>query len=98
MPQRDFYLYFIQPNDPPRFKDDKVNDEVFFRLKGAGEEFQTALKSYAAALDLAGTSSGHAKAVITSYSIHYTKLYDMMKPSQTDAYAIPMANGGVCHG
>ena len=32
VPQRDFYLYFIQPNDPPRFKDDKVNDEVFFRL------------------------------------------------------------------
>jgi len=23
---------------------------------------------------------------------------DMMKRSQTDAYAIPMANGGVCHG
>lgn len=23
VPQRDFYLYFIQPNDPPRFKDDQ---------------------------------------------------------------------------
>ncbi len=61
VPQRDFYLYFIQPNDPPRFKDDKVSDEIFFRLKGADEEFQTALKCYAAALDLAGSSSGHAK-------------------------------------
>ena len=30
VPQRDFYLYFIQPHDPPRYKDDKVNDEVFF--------------------------------------------------------------------
>lgn len=29
VPQRDFYLYFIQPNDPPRFKDDKTSDEVF---------------------------------------------------------------------
>ncbi|MEP1704865.1 MAG: DUF6079 family protein, partial [Marinobacter sp.] len=57
VPQRDFYLYFIQPNDPPRFKDDKANDEVFFRLKGTDEVFQTALKSYAAALDLAATSS-----------------------------------------
>ncbi|WP_080806571.1 DUF6079 family protein [Desulfamplus magnetovallimortis] len=65
VPTRDFYIYFIQPNDPPRFKDDKVSDEVFFRLKPlkeTGEEFQTSLKSYAAALDLAGTSSGHAKA------------------------------------
>jgi hypothetical protein len=62
VPQRDFYLYFIQPNDPPRFKDEKKSDEVFFRLKEADEEFKTALKSYAAALDLADTSSGHAKA------------------------------------
>ncbi|MBK5931767.1 DUF6079 family protein [Halochromatium salexigens] len=66
VPQRDFYLYFIQPKDPPRFKDDKVSDEVFFRLKGADEEFQTALKRYAAALDLAATSSGHAKATYES--------------------------------
>jgi len=62
VPQRDFYLYFIQPNDPPRFKNEKANDEVFFQLKGIDEEFRTALKSYAAALDLAATSSGHAKA------------------------------------
>ncbi|MBF0431034.1 MAG: ATP-binding protein [Fibrobacteria bacterium] len=61
VPQRDFYLYFIQPNDSPRFKDDKASDEVFFRLKNSDEEFQTALSNYAAALDLATTSSGHAK-------------------------------------
>ena len=24
-----FYLYFLQPNDPPRFKDDKASDELF---------------------------------------------------------------------
>lgn len=61
VPQRDFYIYFIQPNDPPRFKDEKINDEVFYKLKGIDEEFRGALRSYAAALDLAATSSGHAK-------------------------------------
>lgn len=61
VPQRDFYIYFIQPHDPPRFKDEKVNDEVFFRLKDTDEEFEIALKSFAAALDLSSTSSGHAK-------------------------------------
>jgi Family of unknown function (DUF6079) len=61
VPQRDFYLYFIQPNDPPRFRDEKVGDEIFFRLKGIDEEFRAALKSYAAALDLSATSSGQAK-------------------------------------
>ena len=58
VPQRDFYLYFLQPNDPPRFKDDKASDELFFRLKTTDEEFQITLKNYAAALDLAATSFG----------------------------------------
>lgn len=64
VPARDFYVYFIQPNDPPRFKDEKTSDEVFFRFKPSkltGDEFQTSLKSYAAAIDLAATSSGHAR-------------------------------------
>jgi hypothetical protein len=66
VPQRDFYLFFIQPNDPPSFRDDKNSDEVFFRLKETDEEFQTSLKSYAAALDLAATSTGHARATYES--------------------------------
>jgi predicted ATPase len=74
VPQRDFYLYFIQPNDPPRrLKDEKKSDEVFFRLKTTDEEFQMALKSYAAALDLAGTSSGHAKATYESKANGFLK-------------------------
>ncbi|MEA3639187.1 MAG: DUF6079 family protein [Lamprobacter sp.] len=73
VPQRDFYLYFIQPNDPPRFKDSKEADEVFFRLKGTDEELQTALKRYAAALDLAATSSGHAKATYESKANGFLK-------------------------
>lgn len=60
-PPRDFYLYFIQPYDPPRFQDEKKTDEVFFRLTGADEAFRGSLKNYAAALNLASTSSGNAK-------------------------------------
>ena len=60
-PPRDFYLYFIQPYDPPRFQDEKKPDEVFFRLTGADEAFRGSLKNYAAALNLASTSSGNAK-------------------------------------
>ena len=89
VPQRDFYLYFIQPNDPPRFKDDKVNDEVFFRLKGADEEFQTALKSYAAALDLAATSSGHAKATYESKANGFLKkLVQWLQKHMVDSFDI----------
>jgi len=89
VPQRDFYIYFIQPNDPPRFKDEKVNDEVFFRLKGADDEFQTALKSYAAALDLAATSSGHAKATYESKANGFLKkLVQWLQKHMVDSFDI----------
>ena len=89
VPQRDYYLYFIQPNDPPRFKDSKESDEVFFRLKGANDEFQTSLKSYAAALDLAATSSGHAKATYESKANGFLRnLVQWLQKHMTDAFEV----------
>ena len=61
VPPRDFYLYFLQPFEPPRFKDEKKADELFFRFTGMDDDFRATLKTYAAALDLASTSSGYAK-------------------------------------
>lgn len=89
VPQRDFYLYFIQPNDPPRFKDDKAGDEVFFRLKKTDEEFQDALKNYAAALDLAATASGHPKATYESKANGFLrKLVQWLQKHPTDAFEV----------
>ena len=48
-PERDFYIYFIQPNDAPVFKDEKRTDEVFWRLVKADDDFHLTLKRYAAA-------------------------------------------------
>ena len=39
VPPRDFYLYFIQPYAPPRFRDEKKADEVFFRSRGMTTRF-----------------------------------------------------------
>jgi Family of unknown function (DUF6079) len=89
VPQRDFYLYFIQPKNPPRFKDEKKSDEVFFRLKSTDEEFQTTLKSYAAALDLAGTSSGYSKATYESRSNGFLKkLVQWLQKHMNDAFEV----------
>ncbi|MDD4127089.1 MAG: DUF6079 family protein, partial [Methanomicrobium sp.] len=66
VPERDFYLYFIQPYDPPKFRDEKKSDEVFFRLKNSDDEFLSALKKYAGAGELARTSSGSAKSTYHS--------------------------------
>lgn len=62
-PERDFYIYFIQPFEPPRFRDDHKADEVFFRLKGLDEAIKRHLSFYAAAQDLASTASGGAKSI-----------------------------------
>jgi len=62
-PERDFYIYFIQPFVPPRFRDESKSDEVFFRLEGLDEAITRHLSYYAAAQDLASTASGGAKAV-----------------------------------
>ncbi len=61
VPPRDFYLYFVQPHDPPHYQDQKKPDEVFFRFTGQDDTVRHALRSYAAALDLASRASGHAK-------------------------------------
>jgi len=61
VPPLDFYVYFLQPHNPPPFKDEKKSDEVFFRFIGADENFNKALKGFTAAKLLASTSSGNAK-------------------------------------
>jgi hypothetical protein len=61
IPPRDFYFYFVQPFEPPRFTDDKLPDELFFRLSEKDQTFDDSLKFYAAALELAATSSGAKK-------------------------------------
>lgn len=62
-PERDFYIYFIQPFEPPRFRDESKTDEVFFRLKGLDDTIKRLLAFYAAAQDLASAASGGAKGI-----------------------------------
>ncbi|MGB4335283.1 MAG: DUF6079 family protein [Chromatiaceae bacterium] len=65
-PERDFYVYFIQPFYKPKFTDHSRSDEVFFRLTGLDEVFKRHLSCFAAALELASTASGGAKAIYLS--------------------------------
>ena len=60
-PPREFYLYMLQPYEPPPFTDERKADEVFFRLARRDEEFETALKLYAGAREMAGSASGGNK-------------------------------------
>ncbi|RME58008.1 MAG: ATP-binding protein [Caldilineae bacterium] len=89
VPPRDFYLYFIQPFDPPHFRDERKADEVFFRLKNRDEAFDQKLRFYAAALDLASTSSGHAKATYQSKATGFLReLVGWLQKHMTDAFEV----------
>jgi len=66
VPPTDFYLYFVQAFEPPRYADAKKADEVFFLPKGIDDAFRANIRKYAAALDLAASSSGQKK---TTYEL-----------------------------
>ena len=88
VPSRDFYIYFIQPFDPPHYKDEKNADELFLRLN-YDDEFYNALKNYSAALDLASTSSGQAKSTYESKSSHFLReLVQWLQKHMSDAFEI----------
>jgi len=89
VPPRDFYLYFIQPFEAPHFKDEKKADEVFLRLTNIDYEFRTTLSNYAAALDLASTSSGQAKSTYESKSSNFLRdLVQWLQKHMTDAFEV----------
>jgi hypothetical protein len=87
VPARDFYVYFIQPFEAPPFKDEKRSDEFFLRLAHADEEFRTALRKYAAALDLASTSSGQSKSTYEAKASNFLRnLVQWLQKSMTTAF------------
>jgi len=104
VPPRDFYLYFVQPFNPPAFKDEKKDDEVFFRLRlkaieggatgreqrpGTTPDFSETLKRYAAALDLASRSSGtHRRAYQDNADDLLKELVNWLKNHFFDAFEI----------
>jgi len=89
VPPRDFYVYFIQPFEAPHFKDEKKADEVFLRLTNTDDGFRTTLSNYAAALDLASTSSGHAKSTYESKSSNFLRdIVQWLQKHMTDAFEV----------
>ena len=89
VPPRDFYIYFIQPFGAPHFKDEKKPEELFLRLTNTDEEFRTALRSYAAALDLASTASGHAKSTYESKASNFLRdLVQWLQKNMTTVFDV----------
>lgn len=88
-PPRDFYIYFVQPFEPPFFKDERKPDEVFFRLRQRDEDFDRALKLYAGARELAATASGSNKKVYEDKALeHLRTLTRWLQDKLTSAFEV----------
>lgn len=60
-PPRDFYVYFLPPFDARPWHDEKLADEVIFKLAGADENFRAILRRYAGAVALAADSPNYRR-------------------------------------
>lgn len=56
-PERDFYIYMLQPYDLPKFKDETKPDEVFFKLDTKDKFFHNTLRLYSGAREMDATAS-----------------------------------------
>jgi hypothetical protein len=72
-PERDFYIYFLQPFDAPKFKDEQKPDEVFFILDTKDEAFYRYMRLYAGAKEMALTASSATKKLYEEKANHYMK-------------------------
>lgn len=94
-PDRDFYLYFIQPFEPPKYKKEDIADEVFLKLVGRDSILTGLIEKYAAALDLAGTASGNAKAIYESKASDSLKgMAKWLAEKQLSAYEVTYQGKG----
>ncbi len=90
-PPRDFYVYFMQPFQPPKYKDEKLSDEVFFFLKHPDEEFDRALKLYAGARAMASQAgSATRKNYEDKADVHLKTLTNWLRQHMLTAF-------DVCH-
>lgn len=74
-PPRDFYIYFSRLYEHEAWKDEKREDEVFFKFNIKDDEFVKNLKLYAAASFLAGhgSNSGAEKKVYSDKAKDYER-------------------------
>ncbi len=88
-PPRDFYLYFLQPFEPPKFTDEKRPDEVFLRLARRSDDFDRELSLYAGAREQAATAAGSNKKIYEDKaSGHLRELTTWLRAKMEDAFDV----------
>jgi hypothetical protein len=84
-PPREFYLYMLQPCDPPHFTDQQKADEVFFRLSRPDEAFETALRRYGGARKMAEIASSNRAQYEKKATTHLQTLQKWLRDNVSQA-------------
>lgn len=88
-PPRDFYLYFLQPHEPPSYKDAKLADEVFFALKRPDDDLTRALRLYGGAREMAAQATAGARKVYEDKgNEHLRSMTDWLRNNMLKAYDV----------
>jgi hypothetical protein len=93
-PPRDYYLYFLQPHEPPSYKDAKLADEVFFTLKRYDEDLLKALRLYAGAREMALQATAGARTTYEDKANTYLRtITDWLRNNMLRAFDV--THGGL---
>lgn len=87
-PERDFYIYMLQPFVEPKFKDEEKEDEVFFRLKKKNDEFVKLLRLYGGANVMYHETNTNKKLYQPKMESYKKKLVKWVKDNFVDAYEV----------
>ncbi|MEK4949008.1 DUF6079 family protein [Bacillus sp. FSL W8-1127] len=87
-PERDFYIYMLQPFEPPKFKDEEKADEVFFRMTKKDGEFIRLLRLYGGAREMSNDASTTKHLYNRKVEMYLKRLTTWLKENFVEAFEI----------
>ncbi|MGG0250717.1 DUF6079 family protein [Peribacillus frigoritolerans] len=87
-PERDFYIYMLQPFEEPKFKDDQKEDEVFFRLIKKNDDLINLLRLYGGACEMYNDTTTNRHLYKPKMDDYLKKIVKWLKENFVDVYEI----------
>ncbi|MGY0012770.1 DUF6079 family protein [Bacillus anthracis] len=87
-PERDFYIYMLQPFEEPKFKDEQKEDEVFFRLIKKNDDFINLLRLYSGSCEMYKDTTTNRHLYKPKMDDYLKKLVKWLKENFVEAFEI----------
>ncbi|AXK17094.1 DUF6079 family protein [Bacillus sp. COPE52] len=87
-PERDFYIYMLQPFEEPKFKDEQKEDEVFFRLIKKNADFVNLLRLYSGSCEMYNDTTTNRHLYKPKMDDYLKKLVKWLKENFVEAFEI----------